>query len=137
MVYYKYNGRKGEFSELSSCDPCDDANIHGIVLPLVHSHLDLAVSVLYLLISPVLASSVAPALCLLFLSVARHRKGAVGPSLVGSSLVSTLEQYAIISTRGQLINVPVVVRLIIAFLSVTEPRTHTYIYIYTQTKVEI
>ena len=35
--------KKREFSDLSSCD---------IVLPLVHSHLDLAVSVLYLLISP-------------------------------------------------------------------------------------
>ena len=45
-------GKKREFSDLSSGDPCDDANIHGIVLPLVHSHLDLAVSVLYLLISP-------------------------------------------------------------------------------------
>ena len=45
-------GKKREFSDLSSCDPCNDANIHGIVLPLVHSHLDLAVSVLYLLISP-------------------------------------------------------------------------------------
>ena len=44
--------KKREFSDLSSCDPCDDANIHGIVLPVVHSHLDLAVSVLYLLISP-------------------------------------------------------------------------------------
>ena len=45
-------GKKREFSDLSSCDPCDDANIHEIVLPVVHSHLDLAVSVLYLLISP-------------------------------------------------------------------------------------
>ena len=45
-------GKKREFSDLSSCDPYDDANIHGIVLPVVHSHLDLAVSVLYLLISP-------------------------------------------------------------------------------------
>ena len=41
-------GKKREFSDLSSCDPCNDANIHGMVLPLVHSHLDLAVSVLYL-----------------------------------------------------------------------------------------
>ena len=45
-------GKKREFSDLSTCDPCDDANIHGIVSPLVHSHLDLTVSVLYLLISP-------------------------------------------------------------------------------------
>ena len=45
-------GKKREFSDSSSCDLCDDANIHGIVLPLFHSHLDLAVSVLYLLISP-------------------------------------------------------------------------------------
>ena len=71
--------------------------------------------------SSILASSVAPALCFLFLSVARCRRRAVGPSLVGSLLVSTLEQYAITSTLGQLINVPVVVCLIIAFLSVTEP----------------
>ena len=45
-------GKKREFSDLSSCDPCDNANIHGMLLLLVHSHLDLAVSVLYLLISP-------------------------------------------------------------------------------------
>ena len=44
-------GKKREFSDLPSCDPCDDANKNGIVLPLVHSHLDLVVSVLYLLIS--------------------------------------------------------------------------------------
>ena len=68
-------GKKREFSDLLSCDPYDDANIHGIVLPLIHSHLDLAVSVLYLSIYPLsgLASSVAPALCFLFLSVARRR----------------------------------------------------------------
>ena len=41
-------GKKREFSDLSICDPCDDANIHGNVLP----RLDLAVPVLYLLISP-------------------------------------------------------------------------------------
>ena len=45
-------GKKREFSDLSSCDSCDDANIHGIALLLVHSRLDLAVSVLYFLISP-------------------------------------------------------------------------------------
>ena len=43
--------KKREFSYLSSSDPCDDANIHGIVLPVVHSYLDLAVSVRYLFIS--------------------------------------------------------------------------------------
>ena len=96
-------GKKGEFSDLSSYDPCDDANMHGIVLPLIHSHLDLAVCSLPLNLSSILASSVAPALCLLFLSVARRRRHAVGPSLVGSSLVSTLEQYAFTSTRCQLI----------------------------------
>ena len=45
-------GKKREFSDLLSCDPCDDANVHEIVLPFIHSHLDLAVSVLYLLNSP-------------------------------------------------------------------------------------
>ena len=70
------------------------------------------------------SSSVAPALCFLFLSVAGHRRRAVG-----SSLVSTLEQYAITSTRGQL---PVVVRTF-NYCSVT-----VYIfYNYIQTKVEI
>ena len=93
--------KKREFSDLLTCDPCDDANIHRIVLPLVHSHLNLAVSVLYLLISPLSWPLLyLPHFASFFLSVARRRRHAVAPSLVGSSLVSTLEQYAINSTRG-------------------------------------
>ena len=70
-------GKKREFSVLSSCDLCDDPNIHGIVLPLVHSHSLLSRSRCFcslpLNFSSALASSVAPPLCFLFLSVARHR----------------------------------------------------------------
>ena len=78
-------GKKREFSDLSSSDPCDDANKHGIVLPFVHSHLDLVYFCsLPLNFSSVLASSVAPALCFPFLSVIRRRSRAVGPSLIGS-----------------------------------------------------
>ena len=90
-------GKKREFSDLSSCDPRDDANIHRIMIFISLASCSLSsrsrcFHSLPLNFSSVLASSVAPTLCFFFLSVARRQRRAVGPSLVGSSLISTLEQ---------------------------------------------